>query len=217
MPESRSTERTENRPRSRAIIFVAVAIQGMSILCPTVTRAGDADETKPPGGSARVESESDPATQAKVAPAGSSQSRAEVIALIDRVGRTPPDWFEATSLEYPKTLDLAWPEPSSGPWNAQKNVRQYIWDVINPNPAYRAGSLGYEAQVAVEVVVRDRRLASVRVTEHREKQFYSALSDTPTRLIAKQGVNGVDATSGATITSEAIINATAKALSGAVR
>ena len=60
-------------------------------------------------------------------------------------------------------------------------------------------------------------LASVRVTEHSEKQFYSALSDTPARIIAKQGVKGVDATSGATITSDAIINATAKALAGAVR
>ena len=315
-----------------------------------------------------------------------------------RVGRTPPEWFEATPLEYPKSLDLAWPEPPPGPWNNQKNVGQYVWDVINPNPArwrqgvrlmhhllvlhkddvqartrvmttlgrlyfsllqdharaafwwrkagvhegrsregvvgvflaecywrlgnramavellgrlpprfesiklwadlgelekalgiaesfakgrspetaylyagdacrvagrfaeavryyrkalavpateltersqkrarsnveaielfelsdvarvpdgtYRASSLGYEAPVAVEVVVRERRLASVRVTEHREKQFYSALTDTPARIIAKQGVKGVDATSGATITSDAIINATAKALAG---
>src|SRR5262249_9798379 len=51
------------------------------------------------------------------------------------VGRTPPEWFAATRLEYPRTLDLAWPEPAPGPWNNQKNVGQYIWDVINPNPA----------------------------------------------------------------------------------
>jgi len=39
--------------------------------------------------------------------------------------------------------------------------------------------------------------------------------DTPKKIIDKQAVKGIDATSGATITSEAIINATAKALSAA--
>jgi len=86
-----------------------------------------------------------------------------------------------------------------------------------PDGTYRASSLGYEAPIAVEVVVRDRRLAAVRVASHREKQFYSALSDTPAKILAKQGVKGVDATSGATITSEAILNATAKALAGAAK
>ena len=86
-----------------------------------------------------------------------------------------------------------------------------------PDGTYQSSSLGYETQVAVEVVVRDRRIDAVRVTQHHEKQFYSALSDTPKRIIAKQGVRGVDATSGATITSEAIINATAKALAAAAK
>jgi uncharacterized protein with FMN-binding domain len=40
------------------------------------------------------------------------------------------------------------------------------------------------------------------------------MTDTPQKILAKQGVRGVDATSAATITSEAIINATAKALAG---
>lgn len=332
-----------------------------------------------------------------------SRSRAEVLAQIDQVGRTPPGWFDETPLEYPETLDLSWPRKPPGPWNNQKNVGQYIWDVINPNPSkwrsgvrllhhlltlhpedeerrrrvmtalgrmyfnllrdheraafwwqqagvaqgsatepvagiflaecywklgnremalellerlprrfesikiwadlgevdralrvveastggsaadlaylyggdacrvsgrlpeaidyyqklidmpaagqrkdrikrnqeraeanleairlfelsdvskvpdgtYQDSSLGYEGPVTVEVIARGGRLMSVRVVEHREKQFYSALTDTPRKLIAKQGVTGIDATSGATITSEAIINATAKALAGA--
>ena len=61
------------------------------------------------------------------------------------------------------------------------------------------------------------RIESVRVTEHREKQFYSSMTDTPRKIIEKQSVKGIDATSGATITSEAIINATAKALGGAMK
>jgi uncharacterized protein with FMN-binding domain len=334
------------------------------------------------------------------APAGGvKRTGAEVEALVDKVGRTPPDWYEATPLNFPQTLDLSWPQPPPQGWNNQKNVGQFIWDIINPNPGkwqegvkflhhvltvnkdnravqmramdalgrmyhnllsdyaraafwwrqagvdktgdypgsavalaecyfrlgnkqmamdllsklpphaamvklladmgetakalqfaeavarggapevaymdagdacriagrfqqalgyyekvlqvpatgqakgrverehrraqasiealklfelsdvkrvgdgtYRAESLGYEGQVEVEVVVAGKRIESVRVTGHKEKQFYSALTETPARIIAKQGVKGVDATSSATITSEAIINATAKAL-----
>ena len=83
--------------------------------------------------------------------------------------------------------------------------------------AYKQSSLGYEAPVEVEVMVKGNRIETVRVTQHREKQFYSALTDTPNQIIQKQGVRGIDATSGATITSEAIINATAKALAGGMK
>lgn len=72
----------------------------------------------------------------------------------------------------------------------------------------------YEGSVEVSVTVKAGRLESIEVTKHREKQFYSALTDTPARIIAKQSVQGVDATTNATITSEAIINAAAKALAG---
>lgn len=324
-----------------------------------------------------------------------SRTAAEVEALIQSVGRTPPEWLAATPLNYPKTLDLAWPHVSQG-WNNQKNVGQYLWDVINPNPSrwregvklmhhvltqnkgnketvrrttdalghlyaeclqdyargafwwrfnsedndlelahcyhklgckemvekilrdypvdrtrhatiiklwsdlgeletalklaeakaangapdsaflaageacrragqyskalayfeksaaatdgsrdlkrnverakaaaeavrlfdsfnlatiadgsYTAASLGYEGPVLVRVDVKQKRIAVVNVTQHREKQFYSALTDTPAQIIAKQTLQGVDATSGATITSAAIINATAKALTSA--
>jgi uncharacterized protein with FMN-binding domain len=78
---------------------------------------------------------------------------------------------------------------------------------------YRASSLGYEDQVEVAVTVRSGRIEDVKITKHREKQFYSSLTDTPRAIVTRQGVVGVDTTSGATITSEAIINATAKALS----
>jgi uncharacterized protein with FMN-binding domain len=82
---------------------------------------------------------------------------------------------------------------------------------------YQSQSTGYAGPVEVEVTVRDGRLDSVRVTNHKEKQFYSALTDTPQQIVQKQGVQGIDAFSGATITSEAIINATAKALADAPR
>ena len=84
-----------------------------------------------------------------------------------------------------------------------------------PDGTYRSSSMGYEAQVHVEVVVRSGRIEDVRVTDHHEKQYYSSITDTCQKIIAKQGVTGIDATSCATITSEAIINATAKALAEA--
>ena len=77
---------------------------------------------------------------------------------------------------------------------------------------YEASSLGYEDQVHIKVAVKAGRIESVRVTKHREKQFYSSITDTPRAIVEKQAVTGVDTTSSATITSEAIINATAKAL-----
>ncbi len=77
---------------------------------------------------------------------------------------------------------------------------------------YRSSSVGFVGPVDVEVEVAAGRIVAVRVTKHREKQFYAALEDTPGKIVAKQSVKGIDATSGATITSQAIVNATAKAL-----
>jgi uncharacterized protein with FMN-binding domain len=60
--------------------------------------------------------------------------------------------------------------------------------------------------------VQAGRIEEVTVTKHKEKQFYASITETPAAIILKQSVKGVDATSRATITSEAIITATAKAL-----
>ncbi len=335
--------------------------------------------------------------------ATSPQPPRSVKALIEEAGKTPPDWYDDTPLEYPPTLDLSWPAKPQGAWNNQKNVGQYMWDIVNPNPdrwrrgvklvhhllamhqndakkrqramqtlggmyfnlfqdyaraaywwqqagvdanhnagfalgecywrlgdrqaavaflvdpdrprpnnslrvgmiklwgdmgetdkavkvaewyvrvggephmaflfagdalrlagryqeslnyyqkvinapdgknkknsdreksrarasleavrlfdlsdvsrvadgSYQAESIGYSGPVVVEVVVQSRQIKSVRVVRHVEKQFYAALTDVPDQIIAKQGVKGVDATSRATMTAEAILNATAKAL-----
>ena len=82
---------------------------------------------------------------------------------------------------------------------------------------YTAVSTGYAGPLHIEVSVKEGRIESVRVTQHQEKQFYSAMTDTPRQIVEKQGVAGVDGFSGATITSEAIVNATAKALANAPR
>lgn len=62
------------------------------------------------------------------------RSVTEINRLIDQAGASDPDWFDSTELDYPPSLDLSWPEKVEGPWDNRKNVGQYIWDVINPNP-----------------------------------------------------------------------------------
>ena len=335
-------------------------------------------------------------------PSGAIRSRAEINDLINKMGTTPPDWFDSVSLDYPNGIDLAWPQ-YSGPWDPGKNVGQYMWSVINENPgrwkagtlfmhhvlnvnknrpdvqqkafgqlghcyhdllgdwaraafwwrklarqdmnsflgladcywklgskdmaaeqlsrirtdfsrygsaiklwsdmgeldkalalaeasardgypsgaysgagdacrkheryaeavayyrkvlalpmrtnnkgkadpifernrqraqtaidtittfeamdvtripdgAYTGTSLAYVGDLTVVVSIQQGRITSVRVTDLRDKQYYSALKDTPAQIMSKQGLKGVDATTGATITSQAIIEATAKAL-----
>jgi uncharacterized protein with FMN-binding domain len=339
------------------------------------------------------------------APSANSTRRTkpDLLAMIKQAGETPPDWFDLTPLDLPPSLDLAWTEPAPPPWDNQKNVGQYIWDIINPNPGrWRSGirlihhlmdmhkndaaiqdrgkrtlggmyfiffqdyaraahwwqeagvnsrdrdaialaecywrlgnqamaeqmlydperrpqgrgqlsdtmiklwgdmgqtnkaikladlyvrsggdahsaylfagdacrsagrfqealkyyqkvvdtpsdnkgrdersinraranveaiklfelsdasktrdgthaatSPAYEGPLTVEVTVSAGRTEKVEVTKHTEKQFYSALTDVPNQIIEKQGVKGIDATSRATITAEAILNATARAL-----
>lgn len=64
----------------------------------------------------------------------------------------------------------------------------------------------------VEVRVANHKIEEVKVVKHVEKQFYAAITDTTNQIVKKQSVSGIDATSRATITSQAIVNATAKAL-----
>ena len=78
--------------------------------------------------------------------------------------------------------------------------------------AYTAASMGYAGLIEVQVTVQRGRITDLKVTKYSEKQYYSALTDTPAQILRKQGIKGVDAVTSATITSEAIMNATLKAL-----
>ncbi|MFW6161833.1 MAG: hypothetical protein ACODAJ_03635 [Planctomycetota bacterium] len=97
--------------------------------CSTARPAPPSSGRKPPSGTERPK------------PGGRrTRTRAEVEALIQQAGTTPPGWWEEVPLEYPQSLDLSWPDRPQGPWNAQKNVGQYIWSVINENPhKWRSG------------------------------------------------------------------------------
>ncbi len=105
---------------------------------------------------------------------------------------------------------------------AQANLQAMkLFDALDlkrvPDGTYTSNSIAYADQLYVEVVVRAGRIESVKITQHKERQFYSAFTDTIRQIVSKQSVKGIDATTGATITSEAIINATAKALSAGMK
>ncbi|MFK7734776.1 MAG: FMN-binding protein, partial [Pirellulaceae bacterium] len=327
--------------------------------------------------------------------AGTGKSEADVRAIIDGEGASEPDWLAATKFAHPKSLDLSWPLKVDGPWDESKNVGQYMWGRVNPNPSrwrsgikllhecvrlhsgkrellkrdysdlgnryfvllqdysraayyfekgqvamsqpggihlaecyYRLGSkkmamdlmrgkslhfdaikllsemgelkealnvtkvyartrvfneaflnagdalraagrldeaidyyqqvldrneardeeylkryrgrasdsinairlfdkadvskvadgiyddkaVGYNGDVHVRVKVANGQVEDVEITKHKEKQFYAALTDTPRQIIEKQSIQDIDGTSGATITSQAIVNASARAL-----
>jgi uncharacterized protein with FMN-binding domain len=77
---------------------------------------------------------------------------------------------------------------------------------------YRGSSIAYAGPMEVAVTIKDGRIQAVRVVRHVEKQPFGALKDIPVRIIQKQSVQGIDATSAATITSDALLNAATKAL-----
>lgn len=114
------------------------------------------------------------------------------------------------------------PERDRPKERAQANLQALkLFDALDlkrvPDGTYTSDSIAYADQLYVEVVVRAGRIESVKVTQHKERQFYSAFTDTIGQIISKQSVKGIDATTGATITSEAIINATAKALAAGMK
>ena len=85
-----------------------------------------------------------------------------------------------------------------------------------PNGVYFGDGVDFAGNVRVKIVVSNGKISSVEVVEHQEKQYYSSIVDVPRQIVEKQSLKDVDAVSSATATSEAIVNATAKALAEAV-
>jgi uncharacterized protein with FMN-binding domain len=71
---------------------------------------------------------------------------------------------------------------------------------------------GFKGPLEVEVTVTGGRIESVRVTRHQENWYLASIDYVPKKIVEEQGIVGVDAVTGATTTSRAIINATAAAL-----
>ncbi|MDA0337158.1 MAG: FMN-binding protein [bacterium] len=98
---------------------------------------------------------------------------------------------------------------------ALENIRLYeTFDLGKVQDGSFAASVpAYNGDLALRVTVGAHAILAVEITEHHEKQFYSSLTDMPERILAAQDFRGIDATTGATVTAEAIKSAVARALS----
>ncbi len=131
-----------------------------------------------------------PEGEAKTAPRGTSsksktksagdhapRTKAQIEALIQQEGTTPPDWWESTPLEYPKTLDLSFAEPAPGGWNSQRNIGQYLWDIINPNSGKWRSGVRFMHHVLE--VHKDNPQTRMRVMNSLGQMYCRLLQDYP--------------------------------------
>ncbi len=82
-----------------------------------------------------------------------------------------------------------------------------------PDGSYTSTVEAYGGPMTVQVAVKNGKIASVDVTRHRETYEYLIMAlPTARQIVQKQRFEGVDVITGATVTSDAIINAAAAAL-----
>ncbi len=87
-----------------------------------------------------------------------------------------------------------------------------------PDGSYTGTGTGHEGNLTVKVTISSAKIQSVEVTQQNETPNRYVLAEPLTRKItAKQGFQEVDAITGATETSDAIINAVAKAIVRAMK
>jgi uncharacterized protein with FMN-binding domain len=79
------------------------------------------------------------------------------------------------------------------------------------NGTYAGEAVGYDGPVRVAVTVEKERISCVEVTKQNESRPRTALKEIPARIIRLQKTN-VDAISGATVSSRAVMRAAQNAL-----
>ncbi len=86
-----------------------------------------------------------------------------------------------------------------------------------PDGTYTGSATGFRNQIQVEVRVAGGRIESVRVVRQSETFSLGGVTEVPRQIVAKQGIQGVDAVTCATVTSQAILYAAGKALGSAAK
>ena len=81
-----------------------------------------------------------------------------------------------------------------------------------PDGTYQGTAVSFRGPLTVQVIIAGGRIESVKVHRHKDDIFFTSLTDVPRQIVETQGVKDIDAISGATVTSMAIVNAAAKAL-----
>ncbi|MBN2180637.1 MAG: FMN-binding protein [Sedimentisphaerales bacterium] len=87
-----------------------------------------------------------------------------------------------------------------------------------PDGTYTGSSVAYGGTLYIKVTVGEGSIKSVEITQHRETPSYFIMAEqTARQIVSRQSLNEVDVITGATMTSDAIINAAAGALAGAMK
>jgi len=86
-----------------------------------------------------------------------------------------------------------------------------------PDGTYTGTTVSFRGPLTVQVVLAGGRMESVKVTRHKDDIFFTSLTDIPQQIVKTQGLKDIDAISGATVTSMAIVNAAAKALASGMQ
>jgi uncharacterized protein with FMN-binding domain len=96
------------------------------------------------------------------------------------------------------------PTPKRGPLNPE----------LAADGVYEGSATIWPVKAVVQVAIENRRIAQIYILEHRTMLGGPAEEIIPARIIEKQSTN-VDAVSGATMSSDAIMNAVESAIEGA--
>lgn len=80
-----------------------------------------------------------------------------------------------------------------------------------PDGTYNGTSRGYVDEVNVQVTVKDGKVTVVKITGHKENRALTSLTDVPPLIVQKQSTK-VNSTTGATVTSLAVMRAAQAAL-----
>ncbi len=96
------------------------------------------------------------------------------------------------------------PAPKGGPFNSE----------LVTDGVYEGSATIWPVKAVVKVAIENKRIARIDIVEHRTMLGGPAEEIIPARIIEKQSTN-VDAVSGATMSSDAIMNAVQFAIEGA--
>ena len=124
--------------------------------------------------------------------------------------------YESAKKEYQKSVDK-WKEANNYRFAAVTVQMVELCDAMmasrkKPKDGIYAGTAqGYSGNVALEVRIRRGRIRAMRFTEQRESRALKSLKVVPSSIIRKQSPS-VDAVTGATVTSYAVMSATMNAL-----
>jgi NosR/NirI family transcriptional regulator, nitrous oxide reductase regulator len=86
---------------------------------------------------------------------------------------------------------------------------------VYKNGTFTGSAYGYAGPITVQVTIKNDRIIDVKVTNHHEDIPKDAITQIPMKILQAQNTRDVDVVTGATKTSNAILDAAAIAINSA--